>query len=91
MKMLRVMFMFANWSWEIPVPTTIPNVMQRMAATMGWGMEATMAPNLPKRPKKIMKAEEIWITRRLPTRVKPTRPAFSLRNKTLIDQNGDRH
>lgn len=33
---------------------------------------------LPKIEKKIMKPAEIWITRRLPTRVLPRRPIFSL-------------
>jgi hypothetical protein len=39
--------MFVNWRWEIPVPTTIPKVMERMAATMGCGIAARIPPNLP--------------------------------------------
>lgn len=48
----------------------------------------------PKREKKIMKAAAIWITRRLPTRVRPINPAFSLTTKhnkirSSMQQNHD--
>jgi hypothetical protein len=63
---------------------TIPKVIQRIAATMGCGMAARIPPNFPKIEKKIMKTAEIWITLRLPTRVSPISPTFSLQKSANI-------
>lgn len=43
----KIIFVFRKHWMNTGYPPTMPKVMQRIAATMGWGMEATTAPNFP--------------------------------------------
>lgn len=53
---------------------------QYNAATIGAGIEAKRAPNLPRMEKKIIKTADIWTTLLLPTCVSANKPVFSLQD-----------
>ena len=74
----RAEFRSTNWRLLSPTAAIIPNIAQYIPPTMGWGMVVNMAPNFPNMARTIMRNPPICTTRRLPTRVRPMAPMFSL-------------
>ena len=78
MKRLRAEFRSTNCRFDSPTAVIIPNIVQYIPPTIGDGMVVNSPPNFPKQASTIMIAAPVCTTRRLPTRVRPIAPMFSL-------------
>src|SRR5699024_6147318 len=66
-------------SSSTPTTATIANIASDAPPRTGWGIAVNIAPNFGKRPRRIMKHPAVATTHRLRTRVKRTKPTFSLK------------
>ena len=67
MKRFLEEFRLMNWTLERPTAVIMENMTQKMPPTIGSGIVTKNAPNLDRRPKKIIMIAPYWMTRLDPT------------------------